>query len=181
MPLHRLEEEPTRTASIVDITCDSDGRIGHFVCDRNGTDSLPLHEFNGDPYHVGIFLIGAYQATMGDIHNLFGRVTEVHVFTDEEEPGGYYLEEIIHGQRVREVLTSIQYSEYELVRMIKSAVDAKVKAGKLKPREGVDLLNFYESVLEEYSYIDQNGRTTHAPQSSSDGDKPPAPRDIVAS
>ena len=190
MPLHRLELEPTRTASIADITCDSDGRIGHFVSSQDSNDTLPLHEFDGSPYYVGVFLIGAYQATMGDIHNLFGRVTEVHVFTDEEEPGGYYLEEIIHGQRVREVLTSIQYSEFELVRMIKSAVDAKVKAGKLKPREGVDLLNFYESVLEEYSYIEQNGKqpavqpaglAASEPPPSGNGDKPVVPQNGVAS
>jgi arginine decarboxylase len=158
MPVHRLDERPVRNAGIVDITCDSDGRIDEYVCSEGGGLRLPLHAFDGKPYFLGIFLVGAYQATMGDIHNLLGRVTEVHVFRDDEEPGGYYLEEIITGQRVRDVLCSVQYSEYDLVRMVKDAIEARVKAGKLKPREGVDLLNFYEAALEEYTYIDPHGR-----------------------
>jgi arginine decarboxylase len=158
MPLHRLDEEPLRRAALVDITCDSDGKIAQFACHRKAGGALPLHELkNGDPYYLGVFLMGAYQATMGDIHNLFGRVNEVHVFSDEGEPGGYYIEEIIRGQAVREVLESIQYSEPELAKLVKSAIDAQVKAGTLKPREGVDLLNEYEAVMGEYTYIDHAG------------------------
>ncbi|MEE8424471.1 MAG: hypothetical protein V3S11_01515, partial [Elusimicrobiota bacterium] len=157
MPLHRLGEEPVRDTALVDITCDSDGRVDRFTTGKKRSRSLPLHRLTGDPYYLGIFLVGAYQATMGDIHNLFGRVNEVHVFEDEEEPGGYYIEEIIHGQRVNEVLESIQYSEFELIRMIKNAIDGRVKAGKIKPREGVDLLNIYQDVMREYTYIDHNG------------------------
>jgi arginine decarboxylase len=154
MPLHRLKEEPLRRAALVDITCDSDGKIGQYVAHRKAGGMLPLHPINGDPYYLGVFLAGAYQATMGDIHNLFGRVNEVHVFEDADEPGGYYLEEIIRGQTVREVLADIQYSEYELTRMMKTSLDAQVKLGALKPREAVDLLNSYEAVLEEYTYLD---------------------------
>ncbi|MEK7656281.1 MAG: biosynthetic arginine decarboxylase, partial [Elusimicrobiota bacterium] len=154
MPLHRLKEEPLRRAALVDITCDSDGKIGQYVAHRKAGGMLPLHPINGEPYYLGVFLAGAYQATMGDIHNLFGRVNEVHVFEDADEPGGYYLEEIIRGQTVREVLADIQYSEYELTRMMKTSLDAQVKAGALKPREAVDLLNSYEAVLEEYTYLD---------------------------
>ncbi len=168
MPLHRLNEEPLRRAALVDITCDSDGKISQFACHRKAGGTLPLHEFKpGEPYYLGIFLMGAYQATMGDIHNLFGRVNEVHVFEDAEEPGGYYVEEMIQGQNVSDVLASIQYSDFELAKMVKSSLDAQVKAGALKPREAVDLLNFYESVMREYTYIE------HAPET-------PAPRPELA-
>ncbi len=159
MPLHRLGEEPMRRAALVDITCDSDGKISQFACHRKAGGSLPLHPLqNGDPYYLGVFLMGAYQATMGDIHNLFGRVNEVHVFADADEPGGYYLEEIIAGQTVREVLASIQYNDYELVKRVKTEIDSCVKAGALKPREGVELLNEYEGVMNEYTYIDHDSR-----------------------
>jgi len=127
------------------------------VSSEEEQDTLPLHPLDGNPYYLGFFLMGAYQATMGDIHNLFGRVNEVHVFEDDEEPGGYYLEEIIRGQRVWDVLESIQYNKFELVKMVKSAIDQRVKAGGLKKREGVDLLNYYESMMKEYTYIERNG------------------------
>lgn len=98
--------------------------------------------------------MGAYQATMGDIHNLFGRVNEVHVFKDEDEPKGYYIEETIKGQNINEVLEQIQYSDYELVKMVKEAADAQAKAGHIKPREAAELVDRYEAVLGEYTYVD---------------------------
>jgi len=162
MPLHRLAQEPTRRTALVDITCDSDGKIGQFVSHRKAGGLLPLHELDDRPYYVAIFLMGAYQATMGDIHNLFGRVNEVHVFEDEEEPGGYYLEEIIHGQTVRDVLAETQYSVFELEKMVKLSIESQVKAGSLKPREGVDLMNQYEAVMHEYTYIDSSPRAAAA-------------------
>ncbi|MDE2237270.1 MAG: biosynthetic arginine decarboxylase, partial [Elusimicrobia bacterium] len=155
MPLHRLAEEPSRRAALVDITCDSDGKISQFACHRKAGGTLPLHPLKpGEPYYLGVFLMGAYQATMGDIHNLFGRVNEVHVFQDPEEPKGYYIEETIKGQTIRDVLSDIQYSEFELVKMVKEAADAQVKAGALKPREAVELVDKYEAVLGEYTYVD---------------------------
>ncbi len=154
MPLHRLNEEPTRRASLVDITCDSDGKITNFACHRSAGGTLPVHTLDGKPYYLGFFLMGAYQATMGDIHNLFGRVNEVHVFQDSAEEKGYYIEETIQGQTVRDVLTGIQYSDFELVRMIKEAADARIKSGGLKPREAADLVDRYEAVLSEYTYVD---------------------------
>jgi arginine decarboxylase len=154
MPLHRLTEEPSHRASLVDITCDSDGKITNFATHRKAGGTLPLHPLNGKPYYLGFFLMGAYQATMGDIHNLFGRVNEVHVFKDEDEPKGYYIEETIQGQTIRDVLSDIQYSDYELVKMIKEAADSQVKACLIKPREAADLVDRYESVLAEYTYVD---------------------------
>lgn len=154
MPLHRLGEKPEKNAVLVDITCDSDGKVSEYVCGKKIQSTLPLHALTGGSYYLGVFLLGAYQATMGDIHNLFGRVNEVHIFEDEEEPGGYYIEEILRGQTVREILASIQYSEFELVKMVKSAIEGQVKAGILKRREGVDLLNVYEGVMQDYTYVD---------------------------
>jgi len=157
VPLQRLEEEPKRWASLADITCDSDGKMDLFIYDSIQRNALPIHDLDGDPYYLGIFLMGAYQATMGDIHNLFGRVNEVHVFQDSEEPGGYYIEEIIKGQTVRDVLTSIQYSPYDLVKQVKAVLDARVKSGKLKPREGVEIIKRYEALLDSYTYLDPEG------------------------
>lgn len=160
VPLHRLDEQPSREAGLVDITCDSDGKVDQYVSGDRPRDTLPVHPLNGDPYYMGIFLMGAYQATMGDIHNLFGRVNEVHVFEDEQEPAGYYVEEVIRGQTVRDVLDDTQYSEYELVKMVKTSLDAQVRAGALKPREGVELLDYYEAVLRQYTYIDHGPKAT---------------------
>ncbi|MEW6056821.1 MAG: biosynthetic arginine decarboxylase [Bdellovibrionota bacterium] len=155
VPIHRLNEEPARQSTLVDITCDSDGKVDKFIDLKDVRDTLPLHALNGKPYYIGMFLMGAYQDIMGDIHNLFGRVNEVHVFEDVEEPGGYYIEETIQGHTVSSVLSTIQYNPIELGKMVKIAIDAQVKSGALKPREGVDLLNDYEQRLNEYTYIDQ--------------------------
>ena len=155
-PLHRLNEEPHRQATLVDITCDSDGKVDKFIDLKDVKDTLPLHNLNGQPYYLGMFLMGAYQDIMGDVHNLFGRVNEVHVFEDAEEPGGYYIEETITGHTVGGILSTIQYNPAELAKMVKLTIDAQVKSGALKPREGVDLLNDYEQRLNEYTYIDSS-------------------------
>src|SRR6185369_17239938 len=109
--------------------------------------TLPLHTVNPDPnepYYLGIFLTGAYQDIMGDIHNLFGRVNEVHVFLDDDEECGYYLEETIGGNTIGEVLAMTQYDAKDLVSRLKAQVDAAIKQDKLKPTEGVRLVNDYE-------------------------------------
>jgi arginine decarboxylase len=174
MPLQRLGDEPVRRTKLVDITCDSDGKISQFAGHRKAGGMLPLHDYRpGEPYYLGIFLMVAYQATMGDIHNLFGRVNEVHVFQDDEAPGGYYLEEIIHGQTVKDVLASIQYSDFELVKMLKNTIDAQVKAGRVKPREAVELLDVYEAVMAEYTYID------HSAEEAAPANVPAAPAAVV--
>ena len=98
--------------------------------------------------------MGAYQDIMGDLHNLFGRVNEVHVFLDETEPGGYYIEEVIRGNNIAGVLSWIQYSATDLEKRVKEQIDQRVKEGAIKPKEGVDLQNFYEDVLHGYTYID---------------------------
>jgi len=155
MPVHRLDEEPTRTATLVDITCDSDGKVCKFVDLRDVKDTIKLHALkDGEAYFLGFFLTGAYQDIMGDLHNLFGKVNEVHVFLDETEPGGYYVEEVIKGNNIASVLSWIQYSPAHIEQEVKSLIDRKVREGLIKPREGVELQNFYENVLQGYTYID---------------------------
>ena len=159
MPISRLNERPTREATLVDITCDSDGQINKFIDLRDVLDTLPLHELsmngNGqlEPYYLGFFLMGAYQDIMGDLHNLFGRVNEVHVFLDADEPTGYYVEEVIEGNTIIQTLSAVQYDENELKRQMKAQVDAAIKSDKLKPSEAMRLLDDYERGLKEYTYL----------------------------
>ncbi len=159
MPISRLTEQPTREATLVDITCDSDGQINQFIDLRDVRDTLPLHPLipngNGqpEPYCLGFFLMGAYQDIMGDLHNLFGRVNEVHVFLDSDEPCGYYIEEIIEGTTIGQALAQVQYDENELKRQMKAQMDAAIKADKLKPSEGMRMLDEYERGLKEYTYL----------------------------
>jgi arginine decarboxylase len=154
-PLHRLNEAPGHNGTLVDITCDSDGKISKFIdVDNEVSKTLPLHALDGKPYYLGIFLLGAYQDIMGDLHNLFGRVNEVHVFLDETEPGGYYIEEVIKGNNIAGVLSWIQYSATDLEKRVKEQIDARVREGAIKPKEGVELQNFYEQVLHGYTYMD---------------------------
>jgi arginine decarboxylase len=168
MPVHRLDEEPTRTATLVDITCDSDGKVCKFVDLRDVKDTLKLHALkDNEAYYIGFFLTGAYQDIMGDLHNLFGKVNEVHVFLDETEPGGYYVEEVIKGNNIASVLSWIQYSPAHIEQEVKSLIDRKVREGLIKPREGVELQNFYENVLQGYTYIDNFKPDLHRPLSNS--------------
>jgi arginine decarboxylase len=154
-PIHRHDEEPTHQSTLVDITCDSDGKVNKFIDLRDIKDTLPLHQLKpNEPYYLGLFLMGAYQDIMGDLHNLFGRVNEVHVFLDESEPGGYYIEEVIKGNTIASVLSWIQYSSTDLEKRVKEQIEAKVREGMIKPKEGVELQNFYERVLHGYTYVD---------------------------
>jgi arginine decarboxylase len=157
MPVHRLDERPTRETTLVDITCDSDGQINKFVDLRDVRDTLPLHPLKGnghsEPYLLGFFLMGAYQDIMGDLHNLFGRVNEVHVFLEPDEPAGYYIEEVIDGDKIRDSLTEVQYDVNELKRQMKAQVDAAIKTDRLKPNEAMRILDDYERGLEDYTYL----------------------------
>lgn len=153
MPLHRLTEQPEMRGTLADITCDSDGRIAKFIDIADVREDLPLHPVGDGPYYLGIFLTGAYQDIMGDIHNLFGRVNELHVFLDDEEEGGWYVEETIPGNRIAEVLQLTQYDLAFLQRTIKKLVDAAIKRGDLKPKEGMRLLGEYENGLTDQTYL----------------------------
>jgi arginine decarboxylase len=159
MPLNKLNERPTRETTLVDITCDSDGQVNKFIDLRDVRDTLPLHTLclngNGlpEPYYLGIFLMGAYQDIMGDLHNLFGRVNEVHVFLDPDEPAGYYIEEIIEGTTIGQALASVQYDENELKRLMKAQIDEAIKSDRMKPSEAMRLLDDYERGLKDYTYL----------------------------
>ena len=159
MPVSRLNERPTREATLVDITCDSDGQVNKFIDLRDVRDTLSLHplNINGqgkiEPYYIGFFLMGAYQDIMGDLHNLFGRVNEVHVFLEPDEPAGYYIEEIIEGNTVIHSLASVQYDENELKRQMKAQIDEASKADRMKPSEGMRWLEEYERGLKAYTYL----------------------------
>jgi arginine decarboxylase len=158
MPVSRLNERPSREGTLVDITCDSDGEVKKFIDLSDVRDTLPMHaprpNGNGpEPYYLGFFLMGAYQDIMGDLHNLFGRVNELHVFLDADEAAGYYVEEIIEGSTIVQTLTSVQYDENELKRQMKMQIDEAIKSDRLKPSEGMRLLDDYERGLKEYTYL----------------------------
>jgi arginine decarboxylase len=153
-PIHRLNERPTQASTLVDITCDSDGKVSKFIDLNDTRDTLMLHPVvDGQPYYLGIFLTGAYQDIMGDLHNLFGRVNEVHVFLDEDEDCGYYIEETIEGNTIAEVLQMTQYDAKDLAARVKAQVDAAIKQDKLKPSEGMRLLADYERGLKDHTYL----------------------------
>ena len=152
-PLHRLNEKPTVNAVLVDITCDSDGEISTFIDLQDTKDYLNLHPLNGKPYYIGVFLTGAYQDIMGDLHNLFGRVNEVHVFLEPDEPNGFYIEEALSGSRIADVIEGVQYQQEELCRRMKAQIDAATRKDMVKPREGVRLLELYESQMLNKTYL----------------------------
>jgi arginine decarboxylase len=158
MPIHRLTTPPDRNGMIVDITCDSDGKISKFIDLQDVKETLPLHRISpGEMYYIGVFMVGAYQDIMGDLHNLFGRVTEVHVFLDPDEESGWYIEEVIEGSTIGEVLAMTQWNKVELMRLLKSEVDAAIKSDRLKPNDAMKLLSDYERLLQEYTYLSLNG------------------------
>ncbi|HWA24727.1 MAG TPA: biosynthetic arginine decarboxylase [Lacunisphaera sp.] len=160
-PLHRLNEKPTVNAVLVDITCDSDGKVDRFIDLQDVKDYITLHPLKaGHPYYLGIYLTGAYQDIMGDLHNLFGRVNEVHVFLEDDEPNGYYIEEALAGSRISDVIEGVQYQWEELCRKIKQQIDHATKKDLIKPREGVRLVEFYESQMlaKTYLNIEQSGK-----------------------
>ena len=164
MPIHRLDTPPERNGTIVDITCDSDGKVSKFIDLQDVKETLPLHRLTpGEPYYLGFFLMGAYQDIMGDLHNLFGRVNEAHVFLDDDEEGGFYIEETIEGSTIGDVLAMTQWNQNELIRLVKAQVDAAIKSDRLKPNEAMKLLANYEKGLKGYTYLNINGAKV-APQ-----------------
>jgi arginine decarboxylase len=158
MPLHRLNEQPSRLATLVDLTCDSDGKVDRFIAPAGTKNVLEVHQINdGDTYYLGIFLVGAYQDILGDIHNLFGRVTEVHVYADAEEPDNYFVEKVIKGTTVQEILAVVQYFPNDLQRRMEQLIQQKVKEGLIRPKVGVQLLDQYSKVFQEYTYLSSDG------------------------
>src|SRR5437016_2122046 len=157
MPIHRLTTPPDRNGMLVDITCDSDGKVSKFIDLQDVKYTLPLHRIiPGEIYYLGVFMVGAYQDIMGDLHNLFGRVTEAHIFLDPDEESGWYIEEVIEGSTIGEVLAMTQWDKVELMRLLKTQVDAAIKGDRLKPNDAMRLLSDYERLLQEYTYLSLN-------------------------
>lgn len=151
MPIHRLNEKPECLATLQDITCDSDGKIDHFIGQREYSHYIPLHDLKGDePYYIGVFLVGAYQEILGDLHNLFGDTNAVHVTVNEE---GYEIQQIIDGETIADVLSYVQYNSKKLVRTMETWVTSSVKAGKITAEEGKEFLANYRSGLYGYTYL----------------------------
>jgi arginine decarboxylase len=152
VPLVRLREPPTQQCTIADITCDSDGKIARFIGEYGEQTTLALHELRPDEeYYIGLFLTGAYQDVMGDMHNLFGRLNEAHVFCDDDDPTDFYIEEVIPGSSAGQVLTIMQYNVAGMAAAVKRMIDDEVRKGAIRAREGVRLTDFYESCLNGYT------------------------------
>ncbi len=155
MPLQRLDEEPTRRARLVDLTCDSDGKIASYVTADDNDWFLRLHALtNGEPYYVGLFLMGAYQDIMGDAHNLFGRVTEAHLYADADEPGGFWVEKIIPGIDVRGMLEQVQYFSHDLQKRMNVIVRAKIDDGVIRPSTAMRIMDHYTAIFSRGTYCD---------------------------
>ena len=154
MPISRLNEKPTRMATIQDMTCDSDGKIAHFITGNGLSDSLPVHPIKAnEPYYIGVFLVGAYQEILGDLHNLFGDTNAVHIDVYKDR---YEIDKIIDGETVAEVLDYVQFNSKKLVRNVETWVTASMKAGKITPEEGREFLSNYRSGLYGYTYLERD-------------------------
>ncbi len=153
MPIHRLDEEPTRHAVLADITCDSDGKIDQFIDRRDVRRTLPLHLPGGEPYYLAAFLVGAYQEILGDLHNLFGDTNAVHVSTSED--GGVVLETIVKGDTVSDVLRYVQFSTGELIEQLQASAEAAVRQGRIDHQQAGQFLKFYEDGLQGYTYLEE--------------------------
>lgn len=153
VPISRLDEKPNRTCSIQDITCDSDGKISHFITNHGVTSALPVHSIKPDePYYLGVFLVGAYQEILGDMHNLFGDTNAVHISVYKDR---YEIDRVIDGETVAEVLDYVQFNPKKLVRNVETWVTASMKSGKISPEEGREFLSNYRSGLYGYTYLEK--------------------------
>ncbi len=153
MPISRLDEKPERTATIQDITCDSDGKIDNFISTRNFNYHLPVHSLTKDPYYIGVFLVGAYQEILGDLHNLFGDTNAVHVSVYKDH---YEIDQVIDGETVAEVLDYVQFNPKKMVRSVETWVTTSMKSGIITPEEGREFLSNYRSGLYGYTYLEKD-------------------------
>ena len=153
MPIHYLNQPPGHHAVLGDITCDSDGKIDSFIDRRDVKRTLPLHTVNGEPYYLGVFLVGAYQEILGDLHNLFGDTHAVHVSLDPA--GNVVLDAVIKGDTVREVLDYVEFDAETLVRKLRQDVELAVREGRMSFEESGRLLEFYEDGLHGYTYLEE--------------------------
>lgn len=154
IPISRLDERPNRTCTIQDITCDSDGKIANFITNHGTSNSLPVHTVNpNEPYYLGVFLVGAYQEILGDMHNLFGDTNAVHISVYKDR---YEIDRIIDGETVADVLDYVQFNAKKLVRNVEAWVTSSMKAGRISPEEGREFLSNYRSGLYGYTYLEKD-------------------------
>ncbi|MEM8963988.1 MAG: biosynthetic arginine decarboxylase, partial [Acidobacteriota bacterium] len=153
VPIHRLDERPDRRGVIADITCDSDGKIDRFIDPRDVRPMLELHSMRDEPYFLGIFLVGAYQEILGDLHNLFGDTNTIHVAVDGE--GGYEIEEVVSGDTVTDVLRYVGYQPEELVSRVRRGAETAMRAGRLRREQVRELMRTYQQGLAGYTYLER--------------------------
>jgi arginine decarboxylase len=154
MPISRLDERPNRRATLQDITCDSDGKIANFISNHGISNSLPVHALKAnESYYLGVFLVGAYQEILGDMHNLFGDTNAVHISVYKDR---YEIDQIFEGETVADVLDYVQFNPKKLVRNVEAWVTASMKAGKITPEEGREFLSNYRSGLYGYTYLERD-------------------------
>lgn len=151
MPISRLDEKPTRSATLQDITCDSDGKIDNFISTKNFNYHLPVHTLGKESYYIGVFLVGAYQEILGDMHNLFGDTNAVHVSVYKDR---YEIDQVIDGETVADVLDYVQFSPKKMVRSVETWVTSSMKNGVITPEEGREFLSNYRSGLYGYTYLE---------------------------
>jgi len=154
LPIHRLNERPTRRGVIADMTCDSDGKMERFIDQRDIRRVLELHPLSDQPYFLGVFLVGAYQEILGDLHNLFGDTNTVHVSLEEE--GGYEIEHVVSGDTVTQVLEYVEYDRGELVAGLRGGVEKAIRAGRMSREQAKELLRVYEAGLAGYTYLERD-------------------------
>ena len=153
MPIHRLNEEPSRRAVLADITCDSDGKLDRFIDLHDVKSVLELHPYeHGKDYHIGIFLVGAYQEILGDLHNLFGDTNTVHVAL--EDGGGYRIEHVYTGDTVTDALRYVAYTKEDLIARVRRFAEQALKAKRMTLEESRHLLKMYEDGLMGYTYLE---------------------------
>ena len=151
MPIHRLDEQPTRRGIFADLTCDSDGKIDQFINPREPKNLIELHPWTGAPYYIGVFLVGAYQEILGDLHNLFGDTNAVHVTIDDE--GGYTVDHIVEGDTVEDVLAYVQYERRPLIEKVRQIIESALRSNDISLEESARLLERYEQGLKGYTYL----------------------------
>ena len=154
LPIHRLDEEPTRRGVFADLTCDSDGRIDRFIDQRDVKDVLELHPFDGEPYYIGMFLLGAYQEILGDLHNLFGDTDAVHVRLEDD--GSYSVDHVVEGDAVDDVLQYVQYDRRALIEKVRRTIEDALRRGQISLEESARLRRRYKQGLEEYTYLSRD-------------------------
>lgn len=155
VPLQRLEQRPARRAMLVDLTCDSDGKVSHYVSSNVDRKFLELHALEqGERYYLGFFLMGAYQDIMGDAHNLFGRVAEAHIYGDSDEEENFWIEKIIPGTEVKEILAQVQYFPNDLQRRMDAIIKEKIESGEIRPKQGMQILDQYMNCFSDSTYYD---------------------------